>query len=398
MTRVAVVVQRCHDSVVGGSEALAWQYARLLADRYEVEVLTSTATDYRSWENALPAGVDRRDGLAVRRFRVEVQRSAYWEALYHRMGGPLAALRSGTRPSWREALQDEFVRFQGPHCPELEAWLVHHHDRYAAIVFCTYLYPTTYFAIRAVPPSKAIVVPTLHDEPPAYLPAFAARYARYRQRVWLTAAEQRTAKRLWGFDEGDVFGMAVEHAQASEPEQRPRPYLLYCGRIDRAKGCDDLLQAYERLPCRRRFALTFTGEDNLGLPESPDIDYLGFVDESRKRALMAGARVFVLPSQYESFSIVTLEAMAQGTPVLVNGRCDVMREHIERSGGGLYYDSPDDMVAKLEQLCLLDADARARMGGDGRAYVLDNYREGRVREQLAGLVERVIARSGADAT
>jgi glycosyltransferase involved in cell wall biosynthesis len=198
-------------------------------------------------------------------------------------------------------------------------------------------------------------------------------------------------------DEGEVLGMAVEHAQASTPEARPRPYVLYCGRIDRAKGCDELLRAFERLPSRSRFTLTFTGEDNLGLPASADIEYLGFVDEPRKRALMAGASVFVLPSQYESFSIVTLEAMAQGTPVLVNGRCDVMREHIERSGGGLCYDSTSDMVDKLERLCVLAAGERARMGAAGRAYVLDNYREERVRECLTGLVERVIARSGAQA-
>ena len=298
--------------------------------------------------------------------------------------------------AWREALQDEFVRFQGPFCPALEDWLAQHQRDYAAVLFCTYLYPTTYFAIRAVPPAKAIVVPTLHDEPPAYLPVFAARYARYRQRIWLTAAERRTAKRLWGFDEGEVLGMAVEHAQASAPEVRARPYLLYCGRIDRSKGCDDLLRAFERLPSRRRFSLAFTGEDNLGLPDSPDIDYLGFVGEERKRALMAGASVFVLPSRYESFSIVTLEAMAQGTPVLVDGRCEVMREHIERSGGGLHYESSEDMVEKLERLCTLDAADRARMGAAGRAYVLDNYREDRVRERLTALVDRVAARSGSD--
>ena len=396
MTRVAVVVQRCHDTVVGGSEALAWQYARLLADRYEVEMLTSTATDYRNWDNTLPAGIDHRDGLTVRRFGVELKRSAYWEALYQRMGEPLAALEAGARMSWREALQDEFVRFQGPFCPDLESWLARHHQDYAAVLFCTYLYPTTYFAIRAVPPSKSIIVPTLHDEPPAYLPAFAARYARYPQRIWLTAAEQRTAKRIWGFDEGEVLGMAVEHAQTSTPEARARPYVLYCGRVDRAKGCDELLRAFGRLPNRHRFVLTFTGEDNLGLPASADIEYLGFVDERRKRALMAGARAFVLPSRYESFSIVTLEAMAQGTPVLVNGHCEVMREHIEQSGGGLYYDSPDEMVTLLERLCTLEPAERARIGAAGRAYVLDNYREERVCERLIGLVERVIAHAGTD--
>ena len=100
----------------------------------------------------------------------------------------------------------------------------------------------------------------------------------------------------------------------------------------------------------------------MGLPRSPDIDYLGFVDDERKLALMAGALAFVLPSQYESFSIVTLEAMAQRTPVLVNGRCEVLRDHIEHSGGGFHYACEDDLIDKMEHLCTLDADERARIG------------------------------------
>ena len=46
MKRIAIVVQRCDASVVGGSEALAWQFARLLSSRYEIEILSSTASDY----------------------------------------------------------------------------------------------------------------------------------------------------------------------------------------------------------------------------------------------------------------------------------------------------------------------------------------------------------------
>ena len=83
--RVAVVVQRCHESVLGGSEAHAWQYVQLLREAFEVEVLTSTATDYVTWEETLPAGEDARDGIAVRRFPVAVGRSGYWHQLNHRL-------------------------------------------------------------------------------------------------------------------------------------------------------------------------------------------------------------------------------------------------------------------------------------------------------------------------
>jgi hypothetical protein len=66
--RLAVVVQRCHESIVGGSEALAWQYANLLKSHYNVEILTSTALDYRTWASELPTGSEIRDGVTIRRF------------------------------------------------------------------------------------------------------------------------------------------------------------------------------------------------------------------------------------------------------------------------------------------------------------------------------------------
>lgn len=391
MSRIAIVVQRCHESVVGGSEALAWQYARLLSQRFDVEVLTSTATDYVSWADALPHGCELREGITVRRFAAAFERNGYWYELHRRMMQDVQP-HLGTAGScvWREAQQEEYIRFQGPYCPGLDEWLLRHHGDYAAVVFCTYLYPTAYFGIRHVAPEKSILVPTLHDEPPAYLPVYAQRYARHPNRIWLTDAEQRASTRLWGFDGGEVLGMAVEHTESAGAERRQRPYLLYCGRIESGKGCDELLRAFERLPSRGRVSLVFTGVDNMGLPRSPDIDYLGFVDEQRKLALMAGATAFVLPSKYESFSIVALEAMAQKTPVLVNGRCEVLRDHIDHSHGGLHYADADDMIRKMEQLCGLDADARARIGASGRDYVLANYREERVRERLIDYVERVI--------
>ena len=389
MKRVAIVVQRCHESVVGGSEALAWQFARLLSARFEVEVLTSTATDHTRWNNTLPPGREDRDGIVIRRFPVAITRSPYWDVLYQRLLDTVASQKGEL--GWHEALQDEFIRFQGPFCPELDQWIRQHGDDYSAVLFCTYLYPTTYFGIRAMAPRKSVLIPTLHDEVPARLPVFARLYAGNSQRIWLTAAEQRTARRIWGFDQGEVLGMAVEHTESTQAEMRARPYLLYCGRIEVGKGCDELLRAYERLPSRGRVSLVLTGVDNMGLPKSPDIEYLGFVDERRKLALMAGAAGFVLPSQYESFSIVTLEAMAQRTPVLVNGRCEVMRDHVEHSGGGFHYNTPDELVARMEQLCTLDTAERARIGTAGRDYVLANYREARIRERLIDYVERVIA-------
>jgi glycosyltransferase involved in cell wall biosynthesis len=395
MKRVAIVVQRCHPSIVGGSEALAWQYARLLSDRFEVEVLTSAASDYVTWRNDLPIGAETSEGIVVRRHAVEIARDPpYWFDLHARLLRDAKALREpaqAKRPYWREALEDEFIRFQGPYCPTLHAALAREKDRYAAVVFCTYLYPTTYFGIRCVAPEKVILVPTLHDEPPAYLHAFAELYAAYPHRIWLTDSERRVAERVWRFGGGEVIGMAVDHTESVEPERRDVPYFLYSGRIDESKGCRDLLDAFAKFRKRTgaNAKLVLTGVDKMELPKRSDIEFLGFVDETRKLALMAGAAAFVMPSEYESFSIVTLEAMAQRTPVLVNGRCEVLKDHVERSGGGFDFRSADELAATMERALTLDASERARIGDAGRRYVLDRYSETTIRDRLIAAVERV---------
>jgi glycosyltransferase involved in cell wall biosynthesis len=402
--RVAIVVQRCDPSIVGGSEALAWQYARLLSQRFEVEVLTSAASDYVTWQNDLPVGEEMRDGIRVRRHRVEIAREPpYWSELHARLLRDAKALREApgaTRPYWREALEDEFIRFQGPYCPSLHAELARGGERYAAVLFCTYLYPTTYFGIRAVAPEKVVLVPTLHDEPTAYLRAFAELYSTYPQRVWLTESERRVAERVWRFGGGEVIGMAVDHTESAEPERRDAPYFLYSGRIDESKGCRELLEAFARLRKRsgKDARLVLTGVDKMNLPKRSDIEFLGFVDEARKLALMAGAAAFVMPSEYESFSIVTLEAMAQRTPVLVNGRCEVLKDHAERSGGGFDFRSADELAALMERVLAFDADTRARLGDAGRRYVLERYSEATIRERLHAAVERVVVAASSNAS
>ncbi|MGH9901245.1 MAG: hypothetical protein ACRD68_05325, partial [Pyrinomonadaceae bacterium] len=161
---VAVVVQRCHESIVGGSESLAWQYATLLRDVYPVDVLTTTALDYSDWANALPEGVEEREGIRVRRFRVTNGRSPYWGKLYDRLladfkthcaGGRRAAGAVRHLP-WGMSLQEEFIRHQGPYCEPLLKFLRKRWADYRAVIFTTYLYPTTYFGLLDAPPQSAL--------------------------------------------------------------------------------------------------------------------------------------------------------------------------------------------------------------------------------------------------
>jgi len=403
MKKIAIIVQRCHETVVGGSEMLAWNYATLLRDAYEVYVLTTTALDISDWANVLPEGVARRDGINVVRFPVTVGRNAYWGQLYNRLRGgfdPFAIGRhrnGGKRlqPKWPLALQEEFIKNQGPYSEPLNEFIRKNWRDYESIIFVTYLYPTTYFGLQKLPPGNALFVPTLHDEQPAYLSAFKHAAQRARELLWLTEAEARVGRKLWGDLSGRVVGMAVD-TKLREPEASPIPYLLYCGRVDPNKGCAELFEFYFKYKraTRSRLRLVITGTADMEIPPHPDIDFRGFVPMEEKFRLMAGASAFVLPSPNESFSIVTLEAFAQRTPVLASAVSEVMIDHIRNSGAGVLYTDYETFAAALNDL-LHDHETRTAMGVRGRDYVISNYHADHIKSRLVNAIESRTSRPSA---
>ncbi len=406
MKRLGIVVQRCHESVVGGAEALAWQYASLLKDKYEVDVLTTTAVDAAYWANALPEGEQVRDGITIRRFHVDIGYTPYRSKLFGYLlqdfskyqlgvtranGRGEATTKAGTHLPWSISLQEELIRHIGPFSKSLIGFIKENYSQYSTLIFVTYLYPTSYFGLLQVPPGFALFAPTLHDEQPAYLSAYKHAARRAGSLIWLSQGEQRLSFSLWGELRGSVVGMKID-AKPRSPQQESTPYLLYSGRIDPNKGCGELfdyfLQFKEEHPSNLRLVLT--GKDDIAIPDHPDIDFRGFVSEEEKFALMAGASVYMMPSAKESFSIVTLEAMAQKAPVLASGASEVIVDHIRRSEGGKIYDEYSGFASALAEL-MRDANLRREMGERGREYVLTNFTEEIIKRDLIAAVEACVA-------
>ncbi|HSE19975.1 MAG TPA: glycosyltransferase [Pyrinomonadaceae bacterium] len=392
MSRVAIVVQRCHEDIVGGSETLAWHYAQLLSSAYEVDVLTTTAFDTSEWANTLPEGTEHKDGVRIMRFRVTIGRTRYWSGLHDRFNeefGPIAPTRTQEVPrlGWSIALQEDLIRHQGPYSEPLLRYIREHWRAYRAIIFITYLYPTTYFGLQQLPAGSALFAPTLHDELPAYLPAYKYSARCARRLVWLTAAEQRVGRKLWGDLPGRVVAMAIE-ANMREPQWAPVPYLLYSGRVDPNKGCVQLFDYFltfkKTHPSPLR--LIITGKEDIPVPKHKDIEFRGFVSDEEKLRLMSGAMLFMSPSPNESFSIVTLEAMAQGTAVLANNASTVLADHIKDSGAGRVYSDYQSFTAALAELSTSE-DLAANLGQRGRDYVLSRYQPDIVRKSLIAAIE-----------
>ena len=111
------------------------------------------------------------------------------------------------------------------------------------------------------------------------------------------------------------------------------------------------------------------------------------MDDQDKFDAIAAAEALVMPSSYESLSMVALEAWALGRPVLANARCDVLVGQCLRSNAGLYYENAREFAAALD--VLLDGSAlAAALGSNGRAYLRAALQLAGDRAQVSGHVRR----------
>jgi glycosyltransferase involved in cell wall biosynthesis len=170
---------------------------------------------------------------------------------------------------------------------------------------------------------------------------------------------------------------------------------VYVGRLDPSKGVGELIRFFLAYKQRHhdQLKLVLVGDGDLDVPESPDIIKTGFVEEQTKRDALAGALALVQCSYFESFSIVLCEAWAQGTPALVQGKCEVLRGQAMRSGGAVPYEGFAEFESATEML-LADGDLAASMGRNGKDYVSRNYVWQRVIEGVETTLNDAIVNFG----
>jgi glycosyltransferase involved in cell wall biosynthesis len=142
----------------------------------------------------------------------------------------------------------------------------------------------------------------------------------------------------------------------SGPVEGPRPgrpYFLFVGRLVRLKGVHTLIEAFRRYTSAD---LLIAGDGVLGdelrrqAAGLEHVRFLGRVHPDRLRGLYAGAIAALVPSLvYETFGFITLEALAQRTPVIATA-LGAVGELAEASGGGIIYHTQDEMLAAMERL------------------------------------------------
>lgn len=382
--RIAVVVQRYGQEVNGGAELEARWLAEQLTDLGEVHVFTTCAVDYFTWADYYPAGESKIAGVNVSRFPVDKPRD--WHASKRRTFQLLQSDHS---------LDDEieWMRDQGPvSTPLLKALEVVELD-FDVFIFFTYLYATTYFGLPLVS-HKAILVPTAHDEPFLRLNIFKETFNLPKAIVFNTESERSLVNQIFKSEDQVqvVVGVGINvpiNFSADRFRQKygiEGDFLLYVGRVDESKNVPQLLNYYDRFVDGQDDppALVLIGKSTIPLPDNPRTISLGFVSEEVKFDALSAASVVVIPSLYESLSMIALEAWSMNVPVLVNGRCDVLKQQCRLSNGGLYYYNYLEFASSLARL-LGNATLRAALGQQGRLFVDRNYQWDIIRAKYKSL-------------
>ncbi len=399
--RLAVVVQRYGPAINGGAELHARYIAERLARHATVEVLSTCARDYVTWRNELPPGTEQVNGVLVHRFPVVHERDTI---VFARQSEQVFE-----RP---HSLDDEmaWLDTEGPTSPALVEYASQHASDFDFFIVFSYRYWVAYHVIRAVGP-KAILVPTAERDPAIGLTIFRSIFRGVGALMYNSPEERAMIQAVSRNGElpSVVVGVGSDIPSGVRPDHFRRkfqidgPFAVYVGRLDQNKGCQQLFDwfdAYLRAGAGR-LSLVLVGHSLLTVPQHPRIRHLGYQSDEDKFNAIAAADLLIMPSYFESLSMVALEAWALGRPVLANGACDVLKGQCIRSNAGLYYETVDEFVEALVTVERTPWLA-AMLGRNGRRFYREHYDwpvvERKYLDMLSSLPARTAQPIAADAS
>jgi glycosyltransferase involved in cell wall biosynthesis len=370
--KLAVVVQRYGAEINGGAEQHARYIAERMAKHGEVEVVTTCARDYVTWRNELPAGTETVHGIPVRRFPVSRERNpAEFGRRSRRVFDETHSI--GDELAWLDS--------EGPASPAMLDYLARAADSFDYILLFSFRYYHAWHGARRLA-SKAVLVPTAERDPAVALAIFGPVLRGVRG-IMYNSHEERAMIQAAARNEhvpGVVVGVGSEVPARTDParfrrrHKIDRPFAIYIGRIDENKGCAELFEYFQRYARTfpRGLDLALIGKAIIPVPSHHRIHHLGYLSDEDKFDALAAADLLIMPSYFESLSMVALEAWALGRPVLANGRCDVLKGQCIRSNAGLYYESYEEFAETLYSL-ESNGPLNVRLGRNGREYFARHY-------------------------
>ena len=428
--KIAFVTPRYGGEIASGAAHACRLLAEQLSARHDVEVLTTSARDSRTWKNEYGEGADRVRGVLVRRFAVNQTHDA--QAFRQFADRILAQPRS-------RAEELDWVRRLGPSAPGLVEHLKRQHRGYDAIVFFSLVHWTTVHGI-AVAPDRSILFPSLRLSPVLRFGLWSDVAASARAIGLVSTAERRPLRAFLGVNHSreELVGVGIEasHRQAyprhqQDPADEPvnadeensassdagpeiddegngggergvpfrrrhrlyGPIALYGGRIEPDNGCEEMLEYFDSYAAADGdTSLVLMGVKLMRVPEEPYLRQAGMLADRERMIAYEAADVTIAPGSDDPLALSVLESFAVGTPVLASARNEAAVEHCRRGGGGLYYSNRGEFVEAMRML-MTRSKLREQLGESGRQYVATYFRWDAVIGRFERLITMVRGRS-----
>lgn len=277
MKRIALVHPRYGLEISGGSETYARKIAEHLANRYEVEVLTTKAVDSATWKDWYVRDVEMIRGVTVRRFSVQQMRARDFQAFDEAYLAELAQGRSNL------VTEKEWFEKHGPYAPALIRYLQRYRETYGAILFLSDANYLTYAGLPLAG-NRAIFIPMAQDTPFLRFSTLESLYQKPRAFVFLSEEERLLVRRQFPLSEPipcAVMGLGMDVPRQVDTGTFRRQYgldgeyLLYVGQVDEKKECPMLMRYFMEFQKRTgsKLKLVLAGKEDL--PDSGASGYSG---------------------------------------------------------------------------------------------------------------------------
>lgn len=427
--KFAFITPRYGAEIASGAEHACRLLAEHVAERHDVEVLTTCAADALTWKNEQAEGADRIRGVLVRRFPVTQPHDPV--ALRQFTDRILLAPRS-------RAEELEWVRRLGPWTPALIEHLKRQHRTYDALVFFSLWHPTTVHGVQ-IAPDRSVLFPYLQMQPHLRFGLWSDALSAVRAIGLFSTAERHLLRQFLraAHAADDIVGVGIDpppahayprHQQdpndALVPEEaeghdeaapevegdaqaayltspgipfrrRHRLYgsfALYGGRVEPDNGCEEMLEYFDSYAAvNGSTALVLMGVKMMKVPGAPYLRLAGVLPERERMVAYEAADVTIAPTSADLLALPVLESFAVGTPTLASARNEAAAEHCRRANAGLYYANREEFVEAMRAL-MSNARLREALGRNGREYIRQNFRWDAVLGRFDRLISRVRSR------
>jgi glycosyltransferase involved in cell wall biosynthesis len=334
-------------------------------DVYRIDSYKNPSPDFATWVYLMNVNMQKAAAALINSLggKVDVIHAHDWLVatagigLKHVFRKPMFATMHSTEIGRRNGIHFDYERM----IHETEAWLTY--EAWKVICCSNYMVSHVQWAF-GLPSDKLIMVPN------------GVNYEVYRK-----------------YEKEDLSEFRRKFAL---PEEK---IVLFVGRLVYEKGVHVLVNALPKVLSKVNAKLVIVGngymKDQLsglvkGMGITEKVMFTGFVDDDTLRKLQRCADVSVVPSLFEPFGIVALEAMAAGSPVVVSdtGGLSEIVEH-DVSGVKAYVNSPESLAGGITRV-LTDGGYANWLRNNAYKRVQEKYDWDKIAQQTKTIYNNVL--------